>query len=256
LTARDCPVTLRDAPCGVKRKTRDASLSRSAILSGLLLVGALFNPDPAAASCTRSKAAAYYAYDYATDSYILQSVYDDGVDIGNSAPIDEHGRPYEMMSDTWEFYPPPGWDGSYPPTHLFGSESGSKKEASGPALRSGGNCTKLPPVVVHGQRQSSSGILRMHIVARAPRNPAPGMDGVWFGEMAARSYTGIPQYDRVCSGMEVDTGTCANACRTFMSAPVGSTCSVSINGGNGTLICRRVSGSQDSTNWQPVTCQM
>jgi hypothetical protein len=92
--------------------------------------------------------------------------------------------------------------------------------------------------------------------ARAPRKPAPGMDGVWFGEMAGRSYTGIPQYDRVCSGMEVDTGTCANACPTFIFAPVGSTCSVSINGGNGTLICRRVSGSQDSTNWQPVTCQM
>jgi hypothetical protein len=212
------------------------SLSRSAILSGLLLVGALFTPDPAAASCTRSKAAAYYAYDYATDSYILQSVYDDGVDIGNSAPIDEHGRPYEMMSDTWEFYPPPGWDGSYPPTHLFGSgQSGQREPSGGPALQSG-NCTTLPPVTVRGRRMSSGGSLRIWVVARAPRSPSPGMDGVWFIEKPTTEVAGTPQPLNGCADdPEIKVAACRNGCGQHVGQ--ADICRVSINDGQQTLTC-------------------
>jgi hypothetical protein len=223
----------------------------------LLLGGLAVTPEDAAASCTRSKAAAYYAYDYGSDSYILQSVYDDGVDIGNSAPIDENGQPYEMLDGVWDFYPPPGWDGSYPPTHLFGNESGAKQEASGPTLSSGGNCTKLPPVVVRGQRQSSSGILRMHIVVRAPRNPAPGMDGVWFGPKEPTNYAGNDSPQFFCAGPEAGHEQCRNACAgVVMQAGRGDTCSFSINGGQGTMKCKRNDHSpQSSMPWDQVECQ-
>lgn len=215
----------------------------------MLLGGLLATSDQAAASCTRPKAAAYYTYDYLSDSYVLQSVYDDGVDIGNGAPIDENGQPYEMLDGVWDFYPPPGWDGSYPPTHLFGNESGTKQEASGPTLSSGGICTKLPPVVVQGQRRTSSGMLRMSIVVRAPRNPSPGMEGVWYGESSLAK--GIDQPDKFC---DPDSATNDATCQSGCGSAQGFFCSFRVNHGQQLMVCQKQQQGPSTYRWTARAC--
>jgi hypothetical protein len=141
----------------------------------MLALGGVFASPDVAASCVRPKAAAYYIYDFGSDSCLLQGLYDDGVDIGNGVPVDESGQPYESMDNVWHFHAPPEWDGSYPYSpepYLTGGEGG-QKEGSEAALASGGaKCTTLPPVVVSGRRLSPAGVLRLHMVARAEESCA------------------------------------------------------------------------------------
>jgi hypothetical protein len=255
----DSAELLGDTSChAMWRQTEDSrclslSLSCRAGLGGLVLaLAGIAMPVDVTVGCNRPKAAALYIYDFMSDSYVLQSVYDDGVDIGNSIPVDENGQPYELMDGVWQYHPGPGWDGGYPEIHPVGHEPGDKSSGTEPALASSGsgNCTILPPITTHGQRRDSSGVLRMHIVVRAPRHPAPGWEGVWFGEQAAVKGRDLPH--QFCDEDDfVNAGTCQNGCG---SKPAGVVCAFRLNHGQQTMVCQRRQTGPGTTRWFKLSC--
>jgi hypothetical protein len=237
----------------LEKRCLSLSLSCRAGLGGLILaLAGIAMPADVTAGCNRPKAAALYIYDFMSDSYVLQSVYDDGVDIGDSIPVDENGQPYELMDGVWQHHPGPGWDGGYPETHPVGHEPGDKPSAAAPALAGsgGGNCTILPPITSHGQRRDSSGVLRMHMVARALRHPAPGREGVWLGEQAL--VKGKDQPDQFCDSDDfVNAATCQNGCG---SKPAGVVCVFRLGHGQQTMVCQRMNVPQGTIQWAKVSC--
>lgn len=242
-----------------KSSSTNVSSSRRSVLSaqlGILLGCCAVCPvSQAETECTRPKNAALYTYDASIDGYVLQYLFDDGIDLGENPPG------YERMEDSWCFVPPPGWNGDYPPTHVHTEPSGQPMDGtvgggqSDLQLSGSGLCNEVPPVIVRGQRMDGGGGALPFFVVRAPRQPI-NSDG-WFEPIAARRYQGIPQPDATCDQDQfVNSSTCYRGCGGLsMGARFGDLCTFQLISGTQTLTCSFVGPAASTVAWHAQRCE-
>lgn len=211
----------------------------------------------AQAYCQRTKNAALYLYDASIDGYVLQYLFDDGVDVGLDPPPG-----YEVMTDTWVFDPPPRWDGSYPVAQLHDEPPDVSSEdevtASLPdTIANAQPCRTLPGTVTHGRRFGPDGSALPIFIARAPRHPTPNNDP-WFEPIAQREHQGIDSPSHSCSDDDATlNGVCRDSCRllSFWTGE-GARCKVRIYDGTQNLICVRTESEPQSTAaWVKHSCE-